>query len=210
MIYIALSLTSIVFFIAYIIIATSIYKKEKRETFDLRNHYAFELFIKRDRPYAFINVLLFISLAVLFANYLLFTIYNFGAKNVLISLAALFASISSFISFYLPPYKLKYFLSNKIFVTIFTAMINFMFIFVYFQDVNFKESIYFYFALVFSIVFGLICLVGSFFININDLRMEHDEETLIRPKIIKMALFEWLAIIILPLSQIGIILLSLV
>lgn len=207
MLNIALSSASIIFFCAYLVFTTYIYKKENGETYLFRNSFPFELWIKRSRPYAFINILLFTSCALGFASYLTFSINEFSVNNTLISFYALVGIFGVLTLFYIPPYKLKAFLIFAIITSIAGAALNFQMIFIIFKDLEFKESVMFYIVLILSLILGIVSLLGSFFVKVEDLKMLKDETgSLIRPKRIAMAIFEWLIILSIFLSQLSLVL----
>ena len=202
----SLAIASIVFFLSYLLFTTYIYKKESGETFSFRNSYPFELWIKRSRSFSWANIILFIALGLGFGSFLSFTIQNFNVNSAFLSFYALLSFFGVLTLFYIPPYKLKAFLMFAIVSSISVAILNFQLIFIFFRDVNFMETTFFYVALIISLLLGLIGLVSSFFIRIDDLKMLKDEKgNLIRPKIILMAVSEWLVIIAAFLTQIALV-----
>ena len=207
MLSVALTASSLIFIVAYLLFTTYIYKKESGDSYSFRNCFPFELWIKRSRSFNWANVFLFIALGTGFVNYLIFTINNFSVNNTFLSVYALFSYFGVLTLFYIPPYKLKAFLSFAILTALASTALNFQMLFIIFQNVNIKETIIFYVILVISLILGLVSLVTSFFIRIDDLHMNKDElGNLVRPKRILMAVFEWLTILAIFLSQVSLVL----
>lgn len=209
--YIALTVGSILFFVCYLIVSIFIYKKEKGEKFNITNTFSYELFLsKRKEQFAF-NVLLFIAIAFAFANNVTYTIkfYNVNAiiKCILAVLSlACFGAMSI-----IPLYKLKEHFAATLLMFVSTATMALMSLL---SDINFYKlelnPIYFISMVVDGLVL-LIALVSILNPKIMNLNLQADSENhLVRPKVIHLALFEWLTAFAIFISQISFLIVTLI
>lgn len=208
-IYLILGLISLLFFIAYLSFSSVIYFKEKKEKYFFRNHFPYEMRINKDRPYALANLFLIISLLFYVTNNLYFAINDFSVNTAFLAFYSLIAAISTIFVFYTKPYNIRNFLFLGVIISILTALSNFQFVFIILNDINFKESVLYIPSLILSICLGIVSLIGSFFIRLDDLKMNKEDKEIVRPNKINMAVYEWIIIFIIFISQINLILYNL-
>ena len=106
--HIALLALSVLFLVAFYVAGTFVFNKNNPDdTYDIRNHFSFELWIKKGHQGVFIDVFMLLSATIFAANYILFSIKNFSVLNIFNAVLALLIAFSVISITYLPLSKLK-------------------------------------------------------------------------------------------------------
>ena len=204
--HISLFIISIIFFVVFYVTARLVYqKKNAPEKYDIRNHFAYELWIKKDSFNAFIDVFLFLSVISFAVNFSLYAIYNFSIFSVISAVVALLVSFSVVVLFYLPLSKLKERCIFSIIFFVSVTILNALMIYHSFTLLRQYGNNLIYISVVFSALIDILGIIIIFNPKIFDFSMSRDQEgLLVRPKIISLAFFEWLLVFFIFFSQISI------
>lgn len=209
--YIAFACASIVFFIAYLISSIFIYKKNTGNNFKLSNSFGYELFLSIKKEMFWVNILLLISVLFIFASNVCYLSYSYST-NRLLSCLVLFAGLASCVaSSIIPLSKLKehFICSILSFGTL--ALFGVLLLFLDIRYFQIEHEKLFIISIVFDCIVSLTGIVSMFNPKVTSLNMDTDNEgKLIRPRYIPLALFEWLTLIAFFLSQISIIIISII
>ena len=202
--YIAVFAFSVVSLALFLLSTILIYNKQNSEyVFDIRNHFTYELWLKKDTHNSYLGVLLFLSVASFTVNSVLFTINHFGVLNLMQSVMHLVIAFSVVTIFILPLSKLKERCVFSILLTVGVTILNGVIIF---QCVNMMNQLEEKLVILPIVVSTLIVVIGIFTIfnpNLFNFNMSRDKEgNLIRPKIIFLALSEWLLVLSFLFSQV--------
>ena len=198
---------SIIFLVAYLFSTILLFNKDNSDAkFDFRNHFAYELFIKKDRNNFVLNLLLLLSALLFTLNFILFAVSYFNVINLVSAIFSVIISFSLMVLFYLPLNKLR---ERCIFSIIFAVAITMLNALLVFQSVNMIKQLEEKLVLIPIVVNALILIIGIFTIfnpQLFNFDMKRNEDgTLERPKYITLAFFEWLLILSFLFSQIYIV-----
>ena len=205
--YIVFFAASLVFLFAYVFSTLLIFNKDnKGEPFSFRNHFAYELWIKRDKKEVVLNLLLLLSVGLFALTFILFAVKNFSVINLVSAIFATVIAFSVVVLFYLPLNKLRERCIFSILFAVFTTMLNGLIIF---NSVNMMNQLEEKLILIPIVVSAIIVIIGIFTIfnpHLFNFDMQRNEDgTLQRPKYITLAFFEWLIIFSFLFSQIFIV-----
>lgn len=209
--YIAFACASVVFFIAYLISSIFIYKKNTGNNFKLSNSFGYELFLSKKKEMFVANLLLLISLALVFATSVIYLVNSYST-NRLLSCLVLFVGLCAFgASSIIPLSKLKEHFACSILSFGTLALFGVLLLFMDIRDYQIEFNKILIISLVFDSVVTIIGVVAMFNPRVTSLNMSTDSEgNLVRPKYIPLAFFEWLTIFGFIIAQISIIIISLI
>lgn len=196
----------------YILISIILYNKLESTKYDLRNHFAYELWFSHKRNgYIFLLPVIIIFLLSVPFSFIHFTINNFNVMNVVTSVSVLIASFSFGVLFIvdLSHLKLRCYFSIIAFVsTLLAASLNI------YQEVVLLMPNENYILILPIIINGLIAVFSVFSVfspRLFDFRYDRDEEGYLeRKKIIPLAFYEWILVIMFPLLEISLIVFNLI
>ena len=205
----ALLVSSVLFLVAYLFISLYLYKKDNMVSFNMRNHFLFEIYSPSHKVNGVLNIFLFIAFAMYFTNHLSLAINDFSLTNVIIAVLALLISVSAIALFYIPIAREKVHFTFSLVLAISAVMINALLIFPEVRMIRLYEENLFIIPIVIN---GLLILTYIFFIvhpSLFNLQMKQDENgELVRPKYFLMSLFEWILITSIFASQISVLFLD--
>ena len=206
---IAFLASSIVLFVAYLVVSSILYKKREKERFELANHFPFELWIKEKGSDFILSIFLFMPFILLATNYILFAI-KFADLPVYVAtfLAVANCAIATLL-FITPLSKLREHCILVILFITFTAILNGFLIYkevkIWQQDVN-------YWLLLPMIINALIVLEAIIMLahpSLFKFNMARDSEVnIVRPKRFAICIIEWGLMFSLLISQVSIILIK--
>ena len=210
--HIALLALSVLFLIAFYVAGTFVFNKNNPDdTYDIRNHFSFELWIKKGHQGVFIDVFMLLSATIFAANYILFSIKNFSVLNIFNAVLALLIAFSVISITYLPLSKLKERCILSIILITGTTILNALEIYESFTLIRQYENNLLYIPLVISAVIVIIGIIAIFYPKLFDFGMEKNEEGVMkRPSFFPLAFFEWLLIFTCLLSQSFIVIASMI
>ena len=205
-----LSLT-IICLASYLFSINLLYKKKNKRAINIKNYFGYEIVPQKGENTFFINVLLLIAMLSFLTATILNVVTHFGAFNLVISIASL---LLVFILVALPFIDLKYLKEHlylDIGMVVLFFLINGLLTYSSYQmcKVYDYKNINGIIALVISATMLIVSLV--FFINPKLFNLsgdKHEDGTVTRPKVIHLALVEWLVTFFIPILFIPIILLS--
>lgn len=207
--YISLFILSIIFFVVYFLFAITLFNKNNKEKYDIRNHFPFELWIKKGEDNIFVNLILWISLTLFAVNYILFAIFDFSILSVISAAIVLYICFSIGVLFYLPLSKLKERSAFSISLITMTTIINAMIIWRCFTLIRQYEKYLAYLPLVISSLIVIIGIIIIFNPKLFNFEMKKDENGVMsRPKYFHLAFSEWILIFISFFSQLYIVITS--
>ena len=187
-----------------------IYKKINKKNIDIRNTFPFEVVPQKKTDNFFINSLYLIYLLVLLASTIVFAFKFTSVLTVVIAVATffitLFLSILPFTSFV----SLKKHLYLNVGVVILFFLVNGLLTYLSYSICKLTDY-HNATAIVSLVVSALIFLFSLCFVanpRLFDLKMQVKEEDVSRPKVIPLALSEWLLMFSAPLFLIPLILLA--
>lgn len=208
---IALFASSVAIFLIYVGSAMFLYHKRELETPTLSNHFPYELWVKKDQPQSYINLLLLISLALAATNFVLFAIYNYDIPNLVASFIAVFALFSIGSLFVLPLSKLREHASMSIFAITIGAIIN---IFLIYKEVRvwlINPDLLLLIPIIINSVAALFLVIFMFSPSLFRFNLDNNGDgTYSRPARFPLAIAEWASIGAILLSQISIVILDIV
>ena len=201
--HIALLALSVLFLITFYVAGTFVFNKNNPDdTYDIRNHFSFELWIKKGHQGVFIDVFMLLSATIFAANYILFSIKNFSVLNIFNAVLTLLIAFSVISITYLPLSKLKERCILSIILITGTTILNALEIYESFTLIRQYENNLLYIPLVISAVIVIIGIIAIFYPKLFDFGMEKNEEGVMkRPSFFPLAFFEWLLIFTYLLSQ---------
>ena len=208
------SSSSILMFVCFMIFSIINYKKRFQLEYDLRNHFPYELnYDGKYKDNLFGNICL--TLSMLFSLAFFSLTSGFFVKNAVLIFCLIAGAIYSAIVFFLPFVNLK-----RIYIHVVTAVMLSCFAFltpasvglVAFQQFQIEKSIFCLVIFIISVIFGLFNFVlimnpkFSFNIQMKKVKLETGEEKIERPKIIVIALSEWIMMFSIFITQLLLIL----
>lgn len=210
--YIPLFATSVLFLVIFYFSAVFVYNKENpNERYDIRNHFAFELWIKKGHQNVFIDLFILISAVAFSINYIIYSIFNFSVFNVVNAFFSLLISFSLIVIFYLPLSKLKERCIFSIVLMTVVTILNAMQIYESFILRRQYENNLIYIPLIISAIIVIIGIITIFYPKLFDFGMNKNEDgSFSRPKFFPLAFFEWLIIFTFLLSQSYLVVVSLI
>ena len=196
---IALLSTSILLLITFLSISLYLYKKANQENYNLSNHFPFEIYNRLNPVNSFTNAVLLMAFICFTANFVLYAVNDLSFNTIMMCLLALAITTLSMLLLYIPIGRFRCHVMLVISLAICSVMIN---VFLLFSEVRalkiYEQNLY-----IFPIVVqSLLVVTYLFFIfhpSLFNLKMNGEE----RPKTIFLALLEWVVIITIFLSQIG-------
>ncbi len=203
---------SIFLLIAFYFTASFVYNKENPdERYDIRNHFTFELWIKKGHKNVFLDFLILASATLFSANYIVFAIYNFSVLNTVNAFLALLVAFSIITIFYLPLSKLKERCIFSIVMMTAVTILNAMQIYEAFVLLKQYENNLLYIPIVVSALIVIIGIITIFYPKLFDFGMNKNEEgAIVRPSFFPLAFFEWLLVFTHLLSQTYIVIVAIV
>ena len=209
---VALLGASYIFLAIFMIFASSSFKNREKEKYDLRNHFCFEILpLKTSNDYILYMVMGFLYLASFLANFIYFTITDFGVMNVFIAFISLLITFSIGVIFFLPLSKLK---ERSIFSIVLIASVALQNALLIYEEtflIKAYENNLVYVSIVINALLLLLAVIAMFSPRLFDFALEKNEDgTTTRKKIYPLALFEWLLIISAPLSQLSIVIIEII
>lgn len=211
MIYIGLTVGSVLFLILYIIVSFIIYRNNELEKFNIKNCFSYELFLNKKRKQFSFNILILISMMFVFVNAIIYTVKPFDTLK-LISCLFMIIAICLFVAISIIPLsKYKEHCACSILFILCIGIYGGINFFNNLRLYNIEHNIYE--ILAFSV--DAIVLLSSLIVILNPklitFKMDKDEDgKLIRPKIIPMAFSEWIMLFVLLFSQLSIVFISLI
>ena len=209
---IALATSSILFLVLFLVFALPAYQKREKEKFNLRNHFCFEILPpKDDKNFVLFIIPLAISLLSFAGNFIFFAVENFGAMNAVIAFISVLIAFSIGVLFFLPLSKLKERCFFSIVLIVLVAVINALLAYeeTFIRTAYQNNLIYIAFAV--NGVILLFTLVIIFSPRLFDFSLKKNEDgTTERKNVYFLSLYEWMLIMIVPLTQISIILIEII
>ena len=209
---IALAIASVVFLAIFLVFSFPAYQKREKEKFDLRNHFCFEILPpKTDNNFMLFIIPISLSLLCFVGNFVYFAITDFGAMNVVMAFISLLIAFSVGVLFFLPLSKLRERCLFSIIFIVLTAVLNAL---LAYEETVYRQmylNIFVYVDFAVNGVILLFTLIIIFSPKLFDFSTKKNEDgTNERKRVYPLALYEWLLIMVLPLSQISIILMEII
>jgi len=208
--FIGLTVGSTVLILIYLLFSIHIYKKNEGVRFTFRNTFPFEIFQRKKETF-FLNLVLFLGLALLFINQVIFAITFYSSYLIILSLIMGVSTFTLGAIFVLPLTKLREHCICAILflISIFAiAALNLVYDVKFFRLENNYAFLISIIADSIAVIISIIPFLNPKFTNLN---FEIDESgNSVRPKTIHMALGEWAGVIALVLTQISIIVYSVI
>ena len=209
---IAITAASIIFLVVFLFFAFPAYQKREKEKYDLRNHFCFEILPpKTDNNFMLFIIPLALYLLCFVGNFVYFAITDFSAMNVVIAFISLLIAFSIGVLFFLPLSKLRERCIFSILFVVLTAAINALLAYeeTVYRQMYLNNLVYVAFAV--NAVILLFTVVAIFSPRLFDFGAKKNEDgTTERRRVYPLALYEWLLIMIVPLTQISIILIEII
>ena len=206
---IAFFAASVVVFIAYITFASLFYKKKEKENFDMRNHFPFEMFIKKSDNNFMMNILLLIPFLLVATNFILFSINFYDVPTVLATFIAVALCFFAVASFVVPLSKFKEHCIISIFLLTFTAILNGFLIYKEIKLFSLNSDYILLLPMIINSIGGAFSIIMMFHPGLFKFEMEKDEfGGLKRPKAFVMTVGEWVSLFIILASQISIVIIK--
>ena len=209
---IAFSVACAFFLATFLAFSLPMYYKKEKEKYDLRNHFCFELLPpKTDKNYILYIVSPLLYLITFVLTFIFYAINDFGVMNVMVAFLALGIAFSIATIFYLPLSKLRERSIFSIILIVFVAAINGLLIYEETFYIKAYQNNLIYLPIVINGLLLLISIIAVFSPRLFDLGTDKDEKGLIvRKKVYPLALYEWLIILTLPLTQISVIIMEII
>ena len=210
--YLSLFIISALFLVTFYIAGAFVYNKNNTlEKYDIRNHFCFELWVRKGHQGVFIDVFILISAIIFFANYALFSIFSFSVLNVVNAFLALLIAFSVITICYLPLSKLKERCIFSIILITTSTVLNAMQIYESFTILRQYENDLIFIPIVVSSLIVIAGIIAMFYPRLFDFGMNKDQEgAIIRPKFFPLAFFEWLMIFITVLSPLYLVIVDII
>ncbi len=210
--YILIGLISLAVFtlVSYFFAINIIYKKYNKESLNIKNTFMFEVCPQFKTTNAFIDVLLFISLAATLGGVIVFTSKYLTVMPIVIAVLSL---IFLFCVAMIPFINIK-FLKEHLYLNLGSIVCYFAIsgLLTYLSYGICKLYDYQNVTAIIAMVISAILLLGAFVFIFNpkifDLKMDVQDGETVRPKLIHLALSEWILTFVTPLILIPLILLS--
>lgn len=209
---VALASASVFFLGVFLAFSFPLYFKRERENYDLKNHFCFELLPeKSDNTYLISIIPPLIYLLCVVANFVYFSITDFGVMNVVIAFMSLLIAFSIAVLFYLPLSKLKERSLFSIILIVLVAVINALLIYEETFYIKAYQDNLIYLPIVINGLLLLLSIVVIFSPHLFDLGVDKDESGVSkRKKFYPLAFYEWLLILSLLLTQVSIIVMEII
>lgn len=207
--YIGLFAFSVLTFVIFILFANKVYKKEERKRINFLNTFPYEITQKIYKNF-YLFLPLFLFALSLFINNVIYTIKIFETWKIVSSIFLLIAICSAVSLFFVPLNKYREHITLYILeiVSLFAAIglnlyneIN-----LYLIDNNALLLI----PIIIDSLALLLIIFGLFNSSDKNLVMDSGDDGLTRPKMITIAFFEWLNLVLTLLSQISIIVITMI
>lgn len=209
---IALAAFSVVCLVLFLAFAVPAYKKREKESFSITNHFCFEILPLKENP-TFIPLLIPISLYLLsfVGNFIYFAITDYGPMNVIIAFISVLIAFSIGVLFFLPLSKLRERCFFSIIFIVLVAVINALLAYeaTIYRNMYLNNLAYVAFGLNgFILLFSLVVI---FLPKLFDFSLKKNEDgTTERKGFYLLAFYEWLLIMIVPLTQVSIIIMEII
>lgn len=199
----ALTIASFVLFIAFLFISLYLYKLDNKKAFDLRNHFPYEIYSSKNKPYGWVSIILLASLVCFIANYVVYMVKAFEWNSVLFAFLALAIAAFMVVLFYMPVARERAHLIVAFLFGVATLMLDSLLLFPLFRYRQAYQQSLFYIPVFLNIALVIVYLVFMFFPSLFNLKMEEKDGVVTRPKRITLCMFEWAIIFTALLSQIS-------
>lgn len=208
---IALFASSLVVFIAYLVIAFISYKKREQESFKMCNHFPYELWIKKGDSNFLLNIFIFIPFVIAAVNYVLFAVRFYDIPTLLSSLMAVILAFAAVSIFIIPLSKLREHCIMVIILMAFTAIHSGFLIYKEIRLWELDRNYILLLPLIINALCGIFALFNMFHPALFNFNMNRDSEgNLVRPRNFIIAICEWGLIIALLLNQTSIIVIRMI
>ena len=209
--YIALAISSIFLFVTYLVSSIILYNKKEGQKFNLKNYFAYELWNDKNHQGFALNILLLLALGLYFANYVTLTINVYSVANLLRAIICLIATFSIGVIHVLPLNKLREHLIFDVFSIALVAGLSISNLISELELFNIERNYLFLLPIIIDTLVLITCVIALFYPRLFNLNMDRDENNnLMRPNFIPLALFEWLITFGLFLLQISIVITSII
>jgi len=210
---VALLAVSILSLVSYYFSINLLYKKNYKRSINIKNQFSYEVVPQKGENQFFINVLLVVSLLAFLASTIMVVVNFFGVADLVISIASLFLA---FVVIALPFINIKY-LKEHLYLDIAMVVLFFLIngLLTYLSYSMCKIYDYKNTTGIAALVISALLLLTAFIFFINpklfNLKGEEQEDgTVRRPKVIHLALVEWLVMFLTPLEILPLLLLSMI
>ena len=206
MLELSLTIASSVLLIAYLIFAFITYRKKEGEDFDIRNHFPFELWLKRTDPNFVLNIFLFIPFVLVTANFVLFAVNFYDVPTLVVAMMVVVISFCAVSLFIIPLSKFKEHCILAILMMTFSVMVNGFLIYKEIRLWGLDNNYLLLLPMIINAICGAFGLVMMFHPALFKFDMQKDSYgNLTRPKNFVICISEWGLMIALFLSQISIV-----
>ena len=195
----------------FVISVNALYKSKNRRGINFKNEFPFETVPSFKGEYAYLNIFLLLSLLATISGFILYMVNNINVIPIVLVIVIVIYSFCVISIPFIPLNRLKehLYLSLGIIITDFivSAFLT------YLSYTVAKRFEFLKVAPIVAIVISALLVIKSLIFIFNpklfDLKYErNDQGELIRPKVVKLAFYQWTAIICSPLYLIAIILLT--
>ena len=195
----------------FVISVNALYKSKNRRGINFKNEFPFETVPSFKGEYAYLNIFLLLSLLATISGFILYMVNNINVIPIVLVIVIVIYSFCVVSIPFIPLNRLKehLYLSLGIIITDFivSAFLTYLSYTVAKRFEFLKVA-----PIVAIVISGLLVIKSLIFIfnpKLFDLKYErNDQGELIRPKVVKLAFYQWSAIICSPLYLIAIILLT--
>ena len=201
---IALFSTSIVLLVTFLFISLYLYKKAYEEPYSLRNHFPFEIYNGNSPVNSYWNLILMLAFIAMETNFVFYATSDVSFNTIFMCILGLGIASIAMLLFYIPIARFRYHITLDIVLAIIAVMINVFLLFIEVRAMRIYEKNLYLIPIVIQGALIITYLVFIFHPSLFNLKMEEGE----RPKTITLALFEWVVIISIFLSQIGLLFLD--
>lgn len=195
----------------FVISVNTLYKSKNRRGINFKNEFPFETVPSFKGEYAYLNIFLLLSLLATVSGFILYMVNNINVIPIVLVIVIVIYSFCVISIPFIPLNRLKehLYLSLGIIITDFivSAFLT------YLSYIIAKRFEFLKVAPIVAIVISALLVIKSLIFIFNpklfNLKYErNDQGELIRPKVVKLAFYQWTAIICSPLYLIAIILLT--
>lgn len=195
----------------FMISVNALYKSKNRRGINFKNEFPFETVPSFKGEYAYLNIFLLLSLLATVSGFILYMVNNINVIPIVLVIVIVIYSFCVISIPFIPLNRLKehLYLSLGIIITDFvvSAFLTYLSYTVAKRFEFLKVA-----PIVAIVISGLLVIKSLIFIfnpKLFDLKYErNDQGELIRPKVVKLAFYQWIAITCSPLYLIAIILLT--
>ena len=195
----------------FVIGVNALYKSKNKRGINFKNEFPFETVPYFKGEYAYLNISLLISLLASISGFILFMLKDIGVISVILSIISVIYSFTIICLPFIPLNRLKehLYLSLGSIISDFTISL----FLTYLSYVLSRRTEYLKVAPIIAIaISGLLVIKSLFFIlspKLFNLKYERNEkDELVRPKVVKLAMYEWILIASTPIYLVVLILLS--